>query len=89
MVFLLRWIRVPQLSFGLLLGGLFLMVIAAEEIGLHGSLGALFFEAALSGLPNQVRREIIPGLRSAADGLFVPLFFASALLTAPGDRRGG
>ena len=78
MVFLLRWIRVPELSFGLLLGGLFLMVVAAEEIGLHGSLGALLFGAALSGLPNQVRREIIPGLRSAADGLFVPLFFASA-----------
>ena len=78
MVFLLQRIRVPELSFGLLLGGLFLMVVAAEEIGLHGSLGALLFGAALSGLPNQVRREIIPGLRSMADGLFVPLFFASA-----------
>ena len=36
------------------------------------------FGASLSGLPYQVRREITPGLRSVAEGLFVPLFFASA-----------
>ena len=77
-VLLHRFLRVPQLSFGLLLGGLFLVVVAAEEVGLHGSLGALLFGAALSILPYQVRRDIMPGLRSAAEGLFVPLFFASA-----------
>ena len=73
-----RLIQVPQLSLGLLLGVLFLMVDAAELMGLHGTLGALLFGAALSGLPYQVRREIMPGLRSTAEGLFVPLFFASA-----------
>ena len=77
-VMLHRFLQVPQLSFGLLLGGLFLVVVAAEEVGLHGSLGALLFGAALSMLPYQVRRDIMPGLRSTAEGLFVPLFFASA-----------
>ncbi len=76
-----RVIQVPQLSLGLLLGVLFLMVYGAEIIGLHGSLGALLFGASLSGLPYQVRREIIPGLRSVGEGLFVPLFFASAGLS--------
>ena len=33
-VLLQRFLNVPQLSFGLLLGGLFLMVVGAEEIGL-------------------------------------------------------
>ncbi len=73
-----RLLHVPQLSFGVLLGGLFLVVLAAELIGLHGSLGALLFGAALSGVPYQVRRTIIPGMRSVAEGVFVPLFFASA-----------
>ena len=73
-----RLIQVPQLSLGLLIGILFLMVYGAELMGLHGSLGALLFGAALSGLSYQTRREIIPGLRSVAEGFFVPLFFASA-----------
>lgn len=71
-------LQVPQLSFGLLLGGLFLVVVGAEKVGLHGSLGALLFGAALSTLPYQVRHDIMPGMRGAADGVFVPLFFASA-----------
>ncbi len=77
-VLLHRFLRVPQLSFGVLLGGLFLVVVGAERAGLHGSLGALLFGAALSTLPYQVRRDIMPGMRGAAEGFFVPLFFASA-----------
>jgi len=77
-VFLQRFMQVPQLSFGLLLGGLFLVVVGAEKVGLHGSLGALLFGAALSMLPYQVRRDIMPGMQGTAEGLFVPLFFASA-----------
>ena len=77
-VVLQHFLQVPQLSFGVLLGGLFLVVVVAEEAGLHGSLGALLFGAALSALPYQVRRDIMPGMRSAAAGFFVPLFFASA-----------
>jgi Kef-type K+ transport system membrane component KefB len=77
-VLLKGFLRVPQLSFGLILGGLFMTVVGAEHMGLHGSLGALLFGAALSRLPYHVRRDIIPGMRSTAEGLFVPLFFASA-----------
>ena len=77
-VLLHHLLQVPQLSFGLLLGGLFLVVVGAEHAGLHGSLGALLFGAALSTLPYQVRRDIMPGMRGAAEGFFVPLFFASA-----------
>ena len=77
-VFLHRFLQVPQLSFGLLLGGLFLVVVGADRVGLHGSLGALLFGAALSTLPYQVRRDIMPGMRGTAEGFFVPLFFASA-----------
>ena len=77
-VLLKRFLHVPQLSFGLILGGLFLTVVGAEHMGLHGSLGALLFGVALSKLPYHVRRDIIPGMRSTAEGLFVPLFFASA-----------
>ncbi len=77
-VLLHHFLQVPQLSFGVLLGGLFLVVVGAEEVGLHGSLGALLFGAALSILPYQVRRDIMPGMRGAAEGFFVPLFFASA-----------
>ena len=69
---------VPHLSFGLLLGGLFLVVVGADKVGLHGSLGALLFGAALSMLPYQVRRDIMPGMKGTAEGFFVPLFFASA-----------
>ena len=76
--YLQRFLNVPELSFGLLFGGLFLMVVGAEEIGLHGSIGALLFGTALSGLPQRVRVDILPGMRSASEGLFVPLFFASA-----------
>ena len=77
-VLLHHFLRVPQLSFGLLLGGLFLVVVGAEKVGLHGSLGALLFGAALSMLPYQVRRDIMPGMRGTAEGFFVPLFFSSA-----------
>ena len=73
-----RFLLVSQFSFGLLIGSLFLVVAGAERIGLHGSLGALLFGASLSGLPSQMRRDIMPGIRSIADGLFVPLLFASA-----------
>ena len=77
-VLLQRFLQVPQLSFGVLLGGLFLVVVGAEKVGLHGTLGALLFGAALSMLPYQVRRDIMPGMRGTAEGFFVPLFFASA-----------
>ena len=78
MALLQRFLNVPELSYGLLIGALFLVVAGAENFGLHGSLGALLFGAALSGLPHRMREDIMPGMRSTAEGLFVPLFFASA-----------
>ena len=79
MTLLQRFLNVPELSYGLLIGGLFLVVVGAERWGaLHGSLGALLFGAALSGLPHRMREDIMPGMKSTAEGLFVPLFFASA-----------
>ena len=78
MALLQRFLNVPELSYGLLIGGLFLVVYGAEIFGLHGSLGGLLFGAALSGLPHRMREDIMPGMRSTAEGLFVPLFFASA-----------
>lgn len=78
MAALQRFLNVPELYYGLLLGGLFLVVAGAEQVGLHGSLGALLFGAALSGLPYRMREDIMPGMRSTAEGMFVPLFFASA-----------
>ena len=78
MALLQRFLNVPELSYGLLIGGLFLVVYGAEQFGLHGSLGGLLFGAALSGLPHRMREDIMPGMRSTAEGLFVPLFFASA-----------
>ena len=78
LMLLQRFQYVPQLAFGILFGGLFLIVAGAETMGLHGALGALLFGAALSGMPYQMRRDITPGMRSAAEGLFVPLFFAAA-----------
>ena len=77
-VYLERLLRVPQLSFGIILGILLVSVVCAERLGLHGSLGALLLGVALARLPHQVQREIIPSLKSIADGFFVPLFFSSA-----------
>ena len=73
-----RYFQVPELAFGLINGGLFLMVVGAEHMELHGTIGALLFGVALAGMPRRVYREIMPGMRSAAEGLFVPLFFAAA-----------
>ena len=73
-----RLLQVPHLSFGLVLGILLIAVVYAERLGLHGSLGALLLGAALSRLPHQVQRDIVPSLKSIADGFFVPLFFRSA-----------
>ena len=73
-----RLLKVPHLSFALVLGILLIAVVCAEMLGLHGSLGALLLGVALSRLPHQVQRDIFPGLKSIADGFFVPLFFSSA-----------
>ena len=54
-VALQRVLNVPHLSFGLILGILFVMVIAAEEMGLHGKLGALLVGATMTAVPTSTR----------------------------------
>jgi Na+:H+ antiporter len=73
-----RVIDAPQLGMGLITGVLLLAVGLMDKIGVHGSLGALLLGVALSGLPQRLRSEILPGVRGLAHGLFIPLFFASA-----------
>jgi len=73
-----RFLGAPQLALGLITGGLLLAVAGVEEIGVHGSLGALLVGVALSRLPHRLRTEILPGVRGLAHGIFIPLFFASA-----------
>ena len=73
-----RVIDAPQLAMGLVTGVLLLTVGLVDRIGVHGSLGALLLGVSLSGLPNRLRNEILPGVRGLAHGLFIPLFFASA-----------
>jgi len=73
-----RVIDAPQLAMGLMTGVLLLTVGLVDRIGVHGSLGALLLGVSLSGLPQRLRTEILPGVRGLAHGLFIPLFFASA-----------
>lgn len=73
-----RLIGAPQLTLSLIVGGLLLVVAGVDKFGVHGSLGALLLGMALSGLPHRLRMEILPGMRGLAEGLFIPLFFASA-----------
>ena len=68
----------PLLSFALLAGSLALAAVAAGAIGLNGLLGALLLGACLSDLPHRTRDDLLPGVRRAADAVFVPLLFASA-----------
>lgn len=77
-VWLRRFVGAPQLTLGLILGALLLAVAGLENIGVHGALGGLVLGVALSGLPHRLRAEITPGVRGLAQGLFIPLFFASA-----------
>ena len=50
-LFIERHFNVPELVFGPINGGLFLVVVGAERMELHGSIGALIFGVALSGMP--------------------------------------
>ncbi|MEW6034944.1 MAG: cation:proton antiporter [Chloroflexota bacterium] len=77
-IWLRRLLGAPQLTFGLLLGVLFLAAAGAEKVGLHASLGALLMGIALSGLPHRLRSEVMPSARSLGYGLFIPLFFVVA-----------
>ena len=73
-----RFLGVRELPFGLVIGLLLGVVYLAEISGLHGTLGALLLGVAFSTLPASFQREVLPGVRSLAHGLFIPLFFAFA-----------
>ena len=42
------------------------------------ALAALVFGMVNSGLPRRLRNEILPSIRGLSQGVFIPLFFASA-----------
>ena len=70
--------RSPQLASALMVGSLFIVVWGAHEIGMDEALAALVFGMVNSGLPRRLRNEILPSIRGLSQGVFIPLFFASA-----------
>ena len=78
LVSLRRIIGAPQLAPALMVGSLFLVVWGAHEIGMDEALAALVFGMVNSGLPRRLRNEILPSIRGMSQGVFIPLFFASA-----------
>ena len=78
LVSLRRIIGAPQLAPALMVGSLFIVVWGAHEIGMDEALAALVFGMVNSGLPRRLRNEILPSIRGLSQGVFVPLFFASA-----------
>lgn len=78
LVSLRRIIGAPQLASALMVGSLFIVVWGAHEIGMDEALAALVFGMVNSGLPRRLRNDILPSIRGLSQGVFVPLFFASA-----------
>ncbi len=78
LVFLRRIIGAPQLASALMVGSMFIVVWGAHEIGMDEALAALVFGMVNSGLPRRLRNDILPSIRGLSQGVFVPLFFASA-----------
>lgn len=73
-----HWVNVPEFALAVVVAALLAAFVVSEEAGLHGSLGALLFGIALSGLPRAMRADILPPVRSLGTGLFIPLFFATS-----------
>ncbi|MBI2127167.1 MAG: cation:proton antiporter, partial [Thaumarchaeota archaeon] len=71
-----KYMRVKQISLGLLVAILLLFVYFAEISGVHGAIGALLLGIALSPLSKEVHFEITRGFHTLAYGVFVPIFFA-------------
>lgn len=68
--------RAKETSLGILIGVTLLFVVAAEESGLHGAIGALLLGIALSPLSKEIHSDIGKGMQGLAYGFFVPIFFA-------------
>ena len=77
---LLRFIRrhteVKGVFFGVLIGIVLLFVYIGEINGVHGAITSLLIGLALSQMPKKDYHQSISGLRSIANGIFVPIFFA-------------
>ena len=78
LVFLRKIVGAPQLASGLMIGSLFIVAWGAHGIGMDGALAALVYGMVNSGLPRRLRNDILPSIRGLAQGVFIPLFFASA-----------
>ncbi len=68
--------RAKETSLGILIGVTLLFVVAAEESGLHGAIGALLLGIALSPLSKEIHSDVGKGMQGLAYGFFVPIFFA-------------
>jgi Kef-type K+ transport system membrane component KefB len=68
--------RAKETSLGILIGVILLFVVAAEESGLHGAIGALLLGIALSPLSKEIHSDVGKGMQGLAYGFFVPIFFA-------------
>ena len=66
-----------EVLFGAVISLLFLFVIAAEIIGIHGTIAALLFGLMFS--PGKFRapcEDVIKKLEGFSEGVFIPIFFA-------------
>ncbi|MDP7658129.1 MAG: cation:proton antiporter [Nitrososphaerales archaeon] len=74
--FIKRHTEVKGVFFGILIGIVLLFVYIGEINGVHGAMTALLIGLALSQMPKADYYQSIGGLRSIANGIFVPIFFA-------------
>ena len=74
--FIKRHTEVKGVFFGILIGIVLLFVYIGEINGVHGAITALLIGLALSQMPKTDYYQSISGLRSIANGIFVPIFFA-------------
>lgn len=74
--FIKRHTEVKGGFFGVLIGILLLFVYVGEINGVHGALTSLLIGLALSRIPKSEYYQSVNGIRSIANGIFIPIFFA-------------
>lgn len=74
--FIKRHAEVKGAFFGVLIGIVLLFVYVGEINGVHGALTSLLIGLSLSRIPKSEYYQSVNGIRSIANGIFVPIFFA-------------